>query len=114
MTGEELKNLGIDIDTEDNTVVIMANTALEWIAENTTINTEDIENIPYRAKLFISKYCELNSLPSGVTSESIEGLSQSFTSGALANSIWDLANGIFSTSDLKSRVRFVTAQKRFV
>lgn len=112
MTKEQIQSLDIGIDVDDNTAFLSANAAIEWIAENTTINTEDIENLPYRAKLFISKFCEVNSLQSGVSSESIDGLSQSFASGDNASMIWDLANSLLS-GDIKSRVRFVTAERKW-
>lgn len=111
MTKEQIQSLDIGIDTSDNAAFLSANAALEWIAENTTIDTTDIEHLPYRAKLFISKFCEVNAIQSGISSESIDGLSQSF-SGDNANLIMDLANSLLS-SDLKSRVRFVTAERKW-
>ena len=111
MTKEQIQSLNIGIDVDDNTAFLSANAALEWIADNTTIDTTDIEHLPYRAKLFISKFCEVNAIQSGISSESIDGLSQSF-SGDNANLIMDLANSLLS-SDLKSRVRFVTAEHKW-
>ena len=111
MTKEQIQSLNIGIDVDDNTAFLSANAALEWIADNTTIDTTDIEHLPYRAKLFISKFCEVNAVQSGISSESIDGLSQSF-SGDNANLIMDLANSLLS-SDLKSRVRFVTAEHKW-
>ena len=112
MTKEQIQSLNIGIDVDDNTAFLSANAALEWIAENTTIDTTDIEHLPYRAKLFINKFCEVNAIQSGISSESIDGLSQSFASGDNANLIMDLANSLLS-SDLKSRVRFVTAERKW-
>lgn len=112
MTKEQIQSLNIGIDVDDNTAFLSANAALEWITENTTIDTTDIEHLPYRAKLFISKFCEVNAVQSGISSESIDGLSQSFTSGDNASMIWDLAYSLLS-GDIKSRVRFVTAERKW-
>ena len=112
MTKEQIQSLNIGIDVDDNTAFLSANAALEWITENTTIDTTDIEHLPYRAKLFISKFCEVNAVQSGISSESIDGLSQSFTSGDNASMIWDLAYSLLS-GDIKNRVRFVTAERKW-
>ena len=112
MTKEQIQSLNIGIDADDNTAFLSANAALEWITEKTTIDTTDIEHLPYRAKLFISKFCEVNAVQSGISSESIDGLSQSFASGDNASMIWDLAYSLLS-GDIKSRVRFVTAERKW-
>ena len=112
MTKEQIQSLNIGIDVDDNTAFLSANAALEWIADNTTIDTTDIEHLPYRAKLFISKFCEVNAVQSGISSESIDGLSQSFASGDNASMIWDLAYSLLS-GDIKSRVRFITAERKW-
>lgn len=113
MTKEQIESLDIGIDIEDKTAVLMAQTAVEWLEQNTTIDMSDLENIPSGAKLFINKYSELNSINSGVVSESIEGLSQSFSSGNTADIVWDLAYNLIG-GYVKSPVRFVTAQKRWL
>lgn len=113
MTKETLKSLNIGIDLEDNKVLLTAQAAIEWIERNTTIDTEDIENFPAGAKLFIDEFISINSLASGVSSESIGGLSQSFTTEDKESLIWDKANTLIGAEKLKSRVRFVSAQKRW-
>lgn len=112
MTSQQIESLNLDIDTSDSKAVLTAEAALEWIADNTTIDTTDIDNLPAAAKLFISKFCEVNSLQSGVASESIEGLSQSFSTGNNSTMIWDIANSLLSAY-LKSRVRFVGAERKW-
>lgn len=112
LTSQQIQNLNLGIIPLDDRAVLHVNAALEWLAENTTINTEDVENLPFRAKLFMSKYTEIFSIRAGVTSESIEGLSQSFASGNQTNLIWDMANDLLA-ADLKSRIRFVPAQQRY-
>lgn len=113
LTIEQIQSLDINIDPENSTEKLMAETALEWIGENTTIDISDIDNLPACAKLFISKFCEVCSLTSGVSSESVDGLSQSFSSQNKADLLWDLAN-TFMSSKLKGQIRFIPAQKRFV
>lgn len=113
LTAEQLNSLNLVIDTDDEKEVIMANAALEWIGEHTTIDITDLENLPSGAKLFILEFCDMNSIPYGVASESISGLSQSFTSGNKANMIWDLAYTYLS-SYVKSQLNFIPTQKRFI
>ena len=113
MTREQLKSLNIGIDLDDNKVFLMAQSAVEWIERSTTIDTEDLDNFPAGAKLFIDEFIQINSLSSGVSSESIGGLSQSFTTQDKESLLWDKANTLIGAENLKSRVRFVTAQKRW-
>ena len=112
MTVSQINSLNLNIDTTDNKAVLRVEAAVEWLADNTTIDTTDIENLPACAKLFIDKFIEINSMQSGIASESIEGLSQSFKSDKTEDMIWDNANQLLS-SYLKSRVRFVPATKKW-
>lgn len=112
MTSKEIQSLNLGIDESDSKAVLSVETAIEWLAENTTLDMTDLENLPAAARLFISKFCEITSLQSGVSSESIEGLSQSFSTGNTTDMVWDLASNLLS-SYLKSRVRFVAAEKRW-
>lgn len=106
MTTEQFKSIGLDIDE------LMGNAAIEWLQDNTTIDTSDITMLSASAKLFIRKFAEINGLNSGVSSESIEGMSQSYNQTKKEDMIWDLANSLLS-GNLKSRVRFVTAQRKW-
>lgn len=106
ITQEQFKEIGLDVD------VLVGNAAIEWIAANTTIDIADITTLSASARLFIKKYCELDEKPLGVASESIEGLSQSFQQDSGEDAIWDLAQKYLG-QDLKSRVRFVTAQRKW-
>lgn len=58
---------------------LLRDSAILWIKSNTTIPIDD--PLPANVELFIEKYKELFSLRAGVASESISGLSQSFTAG---------------------------------
>lgn len=107
ITQEQFKELGLDVD------VLTGNAAIEWIAANTTIDTTEITTLSASARLFVKKYCELDQNPLGVASESIEGLSQSFhKQDSGEDAIWDLAQKYIGQF-LQSRVRFVTAKKKW-
>lgn len=111
MTSQELTslNLGIAIDA---TTEIILNAGVEWIAENTTIDTADIEKFPSGAKLFLLKYHEVMSMKTGIASESIEGLSLSFDNGDKSALLWQLAEELMGQY-LKGCVRFVQASRRW-
>lgn len=113
LTNKQIESLNIGINTEDPTAVLQAQAAIEWLADHTKINTTQIEKLPACAKLFIVKFCEINNLQSGVASESIEGLSQSFNTSDKESMLWDIANTLLG-SYLISRVRFVVAQDKWI
>lgn len=96
-------------------VVTMA--ALEWLAEYTTLTVrlddpEAYASLPARAQLFVQKYTELLMRNTGVTSQSIEGLSQSFASADSSTLILQLANTLLQ-KDLKSQVTVYPAKRRW-
>lgn len=111
MTKQELINLdlGLNVDTKTE---IMLNAGLEWLAENTTIDTANTEKFPSGAKLFLIKFCDIQKMQVGVASESIEGLSLSFNTGNRNDLLWQLAEELLG-SYLKGRVRFVAASSRW-
>lgn len=106
-TKEQFKEIGLNVD------VLRGNAAIEWLAEHTTIDTTDIKSLSASARLFITKYDEINSKQSGVASESIEGLSQSFTQSNKENMIWDEALSILGAKKLKSNVKFYPAKSKW-
>ena len=96
---------------------IITKAAVEWLAENTTLPVDvskpEITMLPARAQLFVQKYGELMQRTTGVTSQSIEGLSMSFdASGDVGTSIWAIANALLK-GDLKSQVRVFPAKRRW-
>jgi TusA-related sulfurtransferase len=108
---------GIPVPVNDSMSALRATAALEWMQENTTlkISTEDpatIAALPASAKVFVCKYSEILAARSGVTSQSIEGLSQSFDTTDRATLIWQLANTMLG-GHLKSQVRVVPAKRRW-
>ena len=112
MTAEQIKSLNLDIEATDSKSVLMVESAIEWLTEHTTIDTSDITTLSASARLFISKYCEITDIQSGVASQSIEGLSQSFKSDNVDKMIWDTAYNLLG-SKVESPVRFVSAKKRW-
>ena len=112
ITKEQFKELGISVSTE-----LIGNAALEWLEKNTTLPVDlndatALDKLPFAARLFISKYDEIISAPTVVTSESIEGLSQSFNQTAKSELLWQAAEELLSDY-LKGQVRFVSASKRW-
>lgn len=111
LTQEQIVSLNLGVDTDAKTV-IMINAAMEWLEEHTTIDTTDIDKLPACAKLFMIKFAEIGNIQSGVTSESIEGLSHSYGESNKSGMIWDIAYELLGAY-VKSPVRFVAAQDRW-
>lgn len=112
ITIEQFKEAGIEIDN-----ALMGNTAIEWIANNTTLtvdtnNVETVSTLPFSAKLFIVKFNEISSMRAGVTSESISGLSQSFSNTDNSSLIWQYACDLLEPW-LKPTMQVVTAKRRW-
>lgn len=83
MSSLDLSVLGLPLDTSDPTTALVVESGLEWIALNTTLQIESLEDVPVNAKLFLMKYAELMSANGLVTSESLGGMSQSFADGTV-------------------------------
>ncbi|MBP3629894.1 MAG: hypothetical protein J6J23_00185 [Clostridia bacterium] len=117
MTIEQVESLDLGIMPIDTKTKIVIESGLEWVKENTTlefdINTgEGLELLSPSVKLFLIKFFDIQMLSVGVSSESIEGLSQSYDTTDKNTLIWQVAEGLLYPY-LKSRVRFVSAQKRW-
>lgn len=109
---EEFDLLGIKVHNE-----LTGNAALEWLAENTTLDIdfddyEKVKKLPFAAQLFISKFDEIMSKNSLVASESIEGLSQSFNQTDRSALLWDCAEQLLS-AHLKGRIKFFSAERKW-
>lgn len=84
MTIDELKSLELPM-TANGSTLLYVGAALDWLQANTTLefdknDTESIKALPDGAKLFICKYYDvMGANTAGVTSESIGGMSQSFS-----------------------------------
>ena len=71
-----------------------------------------LEALPASVRLCIVRFIDIMSTRAGVQSESAEGLSQSFSSTDKGTLIWQYAEELLGKW-LKSRVRFVTAHRRW-
>lgn len=116
MTQSLLESLNLGLPNNAATA-LMVESALQWVQDNTTFefdidSEEDIKALPAQVRLFVLKYNELMSISAGVSSESIEGLSQSFNSGDKSALLWDIAAGLLDKW-LVSPVQFVSAKKRW-
>ena len=69
-----------------------ANTTLEFDIEN----DEDLKALPYSVRLFLVKFFDVQMMSTGVSSESIEGLSQSFDTSNKNILIWQFAQELLS------------------
>ena len=117
MTKEQVEILKLGISPIDDRVILVVESGLEWVKENTTLEfdinkDEDLQALPSTVRLFLTKFFDVQILSVGVSSESIEGLSQSFDSSDKSVMIWQFANELLYPY-LKSRVRFIPAQKRW-
>lgn len=106
----ELLKLGFSID---DTTLLVVESALQWVLDNTTLQfdinkDDDLKALPANVRLFVVKYKEAMITDVGVSSESIEGLSHSFNTGDKSNLLWDLANSLLGDC-LVSPVSFVSA-----
>ena len=116
MTTEQIESLGLDIPINARSKLIIES-GLEWVKKNTTLefdinSGERVDTLPPSVKLFIVKFFDVQMLSVGVTSESIQGLSQSYDTSDKNALIWQIAEELLYPY-LKSRIRFVTAKKRW-
>lgn len=108
-----MPDYGLPIDTSNAEIAIMVEAALGWVEENTTLEIDRESELPSNVKLFVVKFCDLLTQTVGVSSESLGGMSQSFSSsGGTGLILADLATQLFGSA-YKGRNRFVTAQSRW-
>ena len=117
MTKTQIELLHLGIAPIDDRAILIVESGLEWVKENTTLefdmnNDNDLAALPSVVKLFIVKFFDVQMISGGISSESIEGLSQSFDTSDKSALIWQFAEELLSPY-LKGRVRFVSAKNRF-
>lgn len=117
VTAEQVKILRLGIQPIDDRLCLLVESGLLWVLKNTTLkfqidSVKDLEALPANVRLFIVKYVEIMKLRSGISSESISNLSQSFDTTDKSSLLWEAAEELLSDV-LKSRCSFVTAQKRW-
>lgn len=116
MTVEELQTLGIPLASYADIDVLYVESALDWILQNTTLqfdksDLEAIKSLPAGAKLFIVKYREIMAYSAGTTSESVDGLSQSFSDAIKGAKLREYASELMG--EYISQIRFTPARKRW-
>lgn len=117
MTIQQIELLHLGITPIDDRAIIIVESGLEWVKANTTLEfdmnkDEDLTALPSVVKLFLVKFFDVQMLSVGVTSESIEGLSQSFDTSDKSAMIWQFANELL-TPYLKCGINFIPAQRRW-
>ena len=106
-----LANLPLDLS--DAATAVMVDAALDWVARNTTVEIDQEAELPANVKLFVVKYCDLFGQTAGVASESLGGMSQSFTgSGSLGMTLAALARQLFGDA-YTGGSRFIVAGNRW-
>lgn len=115
MEAEPIKSL---VETENPASkelnMLLVESALEWIALHTSLNPDSSAPaaLPAGVRLFIQKYVELMSMGAGVVGESIQGLSQSFSSASKSAVLEEYAQALLGKWLLPD-VRFVAAVSRY-
>lgn len=117
MTVEQIEKLRLGISPVDDRVVLIVESGLDWVKANTTLTfdknkDEDLEALPSAVRLFLIKFFDINMLSAGVTSESIEGLSQSFDASDKSALLWQFAWELLEPY-MKSRATFITPRRRW-
>lgn len=117
MTREQIESLDLGITPIDNRTMLVIEAGLDWVSSNTTLefdktSTEDLKALPACVRLFLTDFFDIQMLGVGVSSESIEGMSQSYGTTDKNTLIWQSAEEKLGDY-LKSRIRFVAAQSRW-
>ena len=117
ITKEQVESLKLGIAPINDRACLLVESAFDWIKDNTTFeidltDTATLETLPACVRLFVLRYIDVMTMTAGVQSESIEGLSQSFSNEDKGVLIWQYAEELLGKW-LKSKVRFVTAEKRW-
>lgn len=116
MTKQQIELLRLGITPIDDRVILTIESGLEWLLDNTTLefdmnSDEDLKALPSKVRLFLVAFNDIQNM-GFVASESIEGLSQSFRTESSDTLVWQKAEELISPL-LKSRVRFVTAKRKW-
>lgn len=117
MTKEQVEKLELGIAPIDGRTILTIESAFLWINDNTTLNLNYndqnvLDSLSANVKLFIIKYFDLMTMTPGVSSESIEGLSQSFDTSNKSDLLWQYAYELFP-NNLKSQMSFTSAKRKW-
>ena len=119
MTQEELKALDLPIEITGETA-LYTEAAIDWLIAHTTLSIDkgDLANsvaaLPAGAKLFMCRYYEVMSTGgNGIASESIGGMSQSFTTENKNTLLYQLASELIGQY-LKGQVSSIPNMSKWV
>lgn len=117
MTVDQVKSLQLGIAPINERTVLLVESALNWVLDNTTLKFDynkdaELAALPAQVKLFICHYIDIIGSNSMVASESIEGLSHSFKSNDKSALLWDCAGELLDKW-LTGSIHFVAAQAKW-
>lgn len=105
-----IKKLRLPLEETDELYV---SSAMEWLKDNTTLEVDELEELPANANLFVVKYVDLMKSNGNIASESIAGMSQSFNTNKNAEAyLWEYANALLRKY-MKSQVKFMPATRKW-
>ena len=110
MNAEDWARLEIPLPDDSPETGLMADAALEWVWEHTTLSKE--KELPNAVKLFVLKYIDLMASTAGVTSESLGGMSQTMDSANKGLLLRSYAKALLSPW-LKLEGRVIPAKRRW-
>lgn len=115
ISDEHIKILRLGIEPINDKLCMLVESALIWVQKNTkiTFDIEDLTALKADVRLFIVKYVEIMRLRTGITSESIGGLTQSFNTKDLNTAIWQIATEVFADDKLLPNCEFIGAQNKW-
>lgn len=113
MTVEQLQALNLPTIEANEETALYIDAGLDWLSNNTilAIDKENIESsvaaFPAGAKIFLCKYYEIMTTGcAGIASESIGGMSQSFTTESKNTLLWNCASELLA-GYLKGQVKSI-------
>lgn len=117
MTEEQVKSLKLGIAPIDDRTILLVESGFEWINRNTSLiidhdDSEALSKLSANIRLFIVKYFDVMAMATGVTSESISGLSQSFDTSNKSDLIWQFAEELLGEY-ITSQFSFTSAKARW-
>ena len=117
MTNQQVENLKLGILPINDRVTLLVESGLNWVLDNTTLefdvdNDDDLKALHPNVRLFLVHYFDVMSMPAGVSSESISGLSQSFDTTDKSTLLWQYANELLGQW-MKSQMTFYQAKSRW-
>ncbi|MCM1544960.1 MAG: hypothetical protein NC110_06635 [Ruminococcus sp.] len=109
MENDDLRVFNVSTNSPD---IVYYESAIEYIADNTTLEVQNVSALPFCAKLFVQKYVEAMKRDFSVSSQSLSGMSQSFNNGNIDDIIENLARGLLGKY-LKSSFQFIPMKRKW-